>query len=59
MSSTIETERVIENIKAVEEIGGTERKLPFYALGGHRTTRILKENTDLSCGRTTSLRGAH
>lgn len=49
-----ETERVIENIKAVEEIGGATGVVataPFYALGGEteveRHFRILKENTSL------------
>ena len=49
-----ETERVIENIKAVEEIGGARGVVataPFYALGGQAEIenhfRILKENTDL------------
>ena len=47
-------ERVIENIKAVEEIGGATGVVataPFYALGGEteveRHFRILKENTSL------------
>ena len=49
-----ETERVIENIKAVEEIGGATGVVataPFYALGGEteveRHFRLLKENTSL------------
>ncbi len=49
-----ETERVIENIKAVEEIGGAlgvVATAPFYALGGQaeieKHFRILKENTSL------------
>ena len=49
-----ETERVIENIKAVEEIGGAlgvVATAPFYALGGQaeieKHFRILKENTNL------------
>ena len=49
-----ETERVIENIKAVEEIGGARGVVataPFYALGGQaeieKHFRILKENTNL------------
>ena len=49
-----ETERVIENIKAVEEIGGATGVVataPFYALGGEteveRHLRLLKENTSL------------
>ena len=48
------TERVIENIKAVEEIGGAlgvVATAPFYALGGQaeieKHFRILKENTSL------------
>ena len=49
-----ETERVIENIKAVEDIGGAigvVATAPFYALGGEteveRHFRLLKENTSL------------
>ena len=49
-----ETERVLENIKVVEEIGGATGVVataPFYALGGETEVekhfRILKENTDL------------
>lgn len=49
-----ETERVLDNIRAVEAVGGAAGVVataPFYALGGEteieRHLRILAENTDL------------
>ena len=52
-----ETERVIENIKAVEEIGGAlgvVATAPFYALGGQRKPTSSPEES-LTPSRTPSL----